>query len=73
MARQKTKTRLSVSLAQHLYEALEKDAQEYGVSLASYCSFIIGQHYATKERMLQGVNNQVNDIMAQMKNDLNKF
>lgn len=67
------KTRLSVALTPKLYNAIEHDAETYGISMAAYCSFIIGQYYSTKERMLEATQMQMNDVMNAMSNDLKKF
>jgi len=63
------KTRLSVALTPKLYNAIQHDSETYGISMASYCAFIVGQYYATKERMLDATQLQLNDIMVQIAND----
>ncbi len=39
------KIRLSVPLSEEIYAKIEKDAQDMGISTATYAAMIIGQHY----------------------------
>jgi len=69
----KRKTRLTLALVPALYDSIEKDAATYGISMSAYCTFIVGQYYSTKERMLESSNEKLNDLMNGMANDLKKF
>ena len=73
MEKRTTKTRISIPFTPQMYNAIAADAEMYGISLSAYCSFILGQYYATKERMMSGTENNLIETMNAMQRDLNKF
>lgn len=58
-----TKKRVSVPFSDEIFAQIEKEAALTGVSMSTYIAFIVGQQYAVKQQMMNGVQMTMNDLL----------
>jgi hypothetical protein len=60
-----TTKRISVPFSEEIYEQIEKESKLIGVSKSAYIAFIVGQQYAVKQQMMNGVQMTMNDLLIE--------